>query len=118
MTRDELIRRHLRHEQRWTVNALAERMGLPATVLSQVVTALEAHGLVVTAGDETLVPARELDQVPLASVLEAIRHDVPDPRRPRPRPVRSAEDAVQAAEASMRASLDGRTLRDLAEGPD
>ena len=111
-------RRHLRHEPRWTVNALAERMGLPATVLSQVVTALEAHGLVVTAGDETLVPARELDQVPLASVLEAIRHDVPDPRRPRPRPVRSAEDAVQAAEASMRASLDGRTLRDLAEGPD
>ena len=111
-------RRHLRHEPRWTVNALAERMGLPATVLSQVVTALEAHGLLVTAGDETLVPARELDQVPLASVLEAIRHDVPDPRRPRPRPVRSADDAVQAAEASMRSSLDGRTLRDLADGPD
>ena len=111
-------RRHLRHEPRWTVNALAERMELPATVLSQVVAALEAHGLVVTAGDETLLPARELDQVPLASVLEAIRHDVPDPRRPRLRQVRSADDAVQAAEASMRASLDGRTLRDLAEGPE
>ena len=111
-------RRHLRGEPRWTVNALAERMGLPATVLSQVVTALEAHGLVVTAGDETLVPARELDRVSLASVLDAIRHDVPDPRRPRPRQVRSADDAVQAAESSMRASLEGRTLRDLAEGPE
>jgi membrane protein len=113
-----VARRHVLGEPRWTTNALAERLAVPATVVNDLVSALESHGLLVTAEDETLVPARDLDAVPLAAVLDAIRHDAPDPRRPKPRSVPAADAAVMGAEASMRASLEGRTLRDLAGGGD
>lgn len=106
--------RHLRGAARWTTNALAERLDVPATVLNELVSALEAHGLLVTAEDDTLLPARDLAAVSLADVLDAIRNDVPDPRRPRPRSVGVADAAVLEADAAMRASLGGRTLRDLA----
>jgi membrane protein len=102
---------------RWTTNALADRLQVPATVLSEVIGSLESHGLVLAAEDETVVPARDLESITLAAILDAIRHEVPDPRRPDLRPVAAADEAAQTADEALRASLRGRTLRDLVRPP-
>jgi membrane protein len=98
---------------RWTTNGLADRIDVPATVLGEVVSALESHGLVLTAEDDTIAPARDLGAITLASILDAIRHETPDPRRPDPRPVDAADEAARRADEAVRMSTQGRTLRDL-----
>jgi DNA-binding IscR family transcriptional regulator len=82
-------------------------------VLGEVVSALEAHDLVLTAEDDSLLPARDLDAITVASIFDAIRHEVPDPRRPKLRPVASADATAQQADDALRASMQGQTLRDL-----
>ena len=83
----------------------------------EVISDLEAHGLVLTAEDDTVAPARDLGTVTLAAILDAIRHEVPDPRRPEPRAVPAADAAVQLADDALRAAASGQTLRDLIRPP-
>lgn len=98
---------------RWSINALAERLEVPGTVIDEIVTALEQHGLVLTAEDDTVAPARALDAIGLDQVMDAIRNETPDPRRPVPQPVPTADAASSAAESAMMDSMKGRSLRDL-----
>jgi membrane protein len=98
---------------RWSMSELADRMDVPATVLGEVISALEAHGLVLTAEDDTIAPARDLAEIPLAAILDAIRHEVPDPRRPEPHAVPAADAATQLADDALRSAMQNRTLRDL-----
>jgi membrane protein len=98
---------------RWTISALAERLDVPGTVLDEIVSALQAHGLVVDAEDDTVVPARDLSAIRLDTILDAVRHETPDPRRPVPRAVPAADQAAQQADVALRESLGARSLRDL-----
>jgi membrane protein len=98
---------------RWTTNLLADRLDVPATVLGQVVSALEDHGLILTAEDDTVAPARDLGEIRLSAVLDAIRHETPDPRRPEPRAVAAADEAARRADEALRGSMREQTLRDL-----
>jgi len=102
--------------ERWDVSGLAERLDVPGTVLGEVITALAAHGLILDADDDTVAPARDLGGIPLASILDAIRHETPDPRRPAPRPVPAADDAARVADEALRSSMQERTLLDLIRG--
>jgi membrane protein len=102
---------------RWTTNELADRLDVPATVLGEVISALEAHGLVLTAEDDTIAPARDLGGISLSAILDAIRHEVPDPRRPEPHPVAAADEAARRADEALRASVRDRSLRDLVRPP-
>ena len=105
--------RFLEGGPRWTVNALAERLMVPAKVLNEVVSILEAQGLVLTAEDDTIAPGRDLSAIRLTAILDAVRHEVPNPRCPPPRSVAAADAASQAIEQAMRDALGERTLRDL-----
>jgi membrane protein len=98
---------------RWTINALAERLMVPATVLNDVASILEAQGLVLTAEDDSVAPGRDLSTIRLTEILDAIRHEAPNPRCPKLRPVEAADATSRAMEDAMRASLGERTLRDL-----
>jgi membrane protein len=100
-------------EPRWTVNDLAERLNVPGVVINDVVTDLENHDLVLTAEDESIAPARDLDALTLASIFDAVRHETPNPRHPKPRAVREADQAAKKADDAVRASVAGQTLRDL-----
>jgi membrane protein len=102
---------------RWGMSELADRLDVPATVLGEVISALEAHCLVLTAEDDTVAPARDLGTVTLAAIFDAIRHDVPNPRRPEPRAVPAADAASQLADEALRAAASGKTLRDLIRPP-
>jgi membrane protein len=98
---------------RWTIAGLAERLEVPGTVLDQIVSSLQAHGLVLDVEDDTVAPARDLGAITLDAILDAVRHETPDPRRATPRAVPAADQAARLADEAMRASLRGRTLRDI-----
>jgi membrane protein len=100
-------------DARMTINDLAERLHVPGTLIDEIVDDLEDHRLVLTAEDESVAPARDLETITLSSILDAIRHETPDPRRPSPRPVVEADAAARIADEAVRESLAGRTLRDL-----
>jgi membrane protein len=103
-------------QARWNVNDLAERLNVQGVVINEVVTDLEDHGLVLTAEDESIAPARDLESITLAAIFDAIRHETPDPRRPKPRAVRAADAAATRADDAVRASVADQTLRDLVTG--
>jgi membrane protein len=98
---------------RWTINDLAERLDVPGTLLDEIVSALQAHGLVLDVEDDTVAPARDLGSISLDAILDAVRHETPDPRRPTPRPVPGADAVARIADDALRASMRGRNLRDL-----
>jgi membrane protein len=98
---------------RWTINDLAERLDVPGTVLDEIVSTLQAHGLVLDVEDDTVAPARDLGSISLDAILDAVRHEMPDPRRPMPRPVPGADQVARLADEALSASVGGRNLRDL-----
>jgi membrane protein len=99
--------------ERWTISDLAERLDVPGTVLDEIVSALQAHGLVIDVEDDTVVPARALDTILLDEILDAVRHETPDPRRPVPRAVPAADAAARHADEALRSSLGSKSLRDM-----
>ena len=105
---------------RWTVNALAERLMMPGYLLNEVVSTLEANGLVLTAEDDSVAPGRDLAAIRLASILDAVRHAPLHPGCPQPRPVEAADATSRAVDEAIQSSLGDRTLRDLlpADAPD
>jgi membrane protein len=105
--------RFLAGGQRWGLSELADHLDVPATVLGEVISALEAHDLMLTTEDDTVAPARDLGMITLAAILDAIRHEVPNPRRPEPRAIPAADAATELADAALRSATSGRTLRDL-----
>jgi len=100
---------------RWTISGLAERLDVPGTALDEIVSVLQAHGLVLDVEDDTVAPARDLGAITLDAILDAVRHETPDPRRPAPRPVQQADAAARIADEAVRESLRGRSLRDLVQ---
>ena len=70
-----------------------------------------------TAEDDTVAPGRDLASITIAQVLDAVRHETPDPRSPQPRGVPQADAAAASADAAMRASMADKTLRDLIRPP-
>jgi membrane protein len=103
--------------ERWTISGLAERLDVPGTLLDEIVSALQAHGLVLDVEDDTVAPARDLASIGLDTILDAVRHETPDPRRPAPRAVAGADEVARLADEALRTSLRGRTLRDLVAPP-
>ena len=71
-----------------------------------------------TAEDDTVAPARDLASITLADILDAIRHELPDIRRPDPKSLPPADTAARIADEAMRASMSQRTLRDLLQEPE
>jgi membrane protein len=102
---------------RWDMSGLAERLDVPGKVLGEVVSSLASHGLILDADDDTVAPARDLGSISLAAILDAIRHETPDPRRPAPRPVQPADEAARVADEALRTSMQGRSLLDLLRNP-
>lgn len=98
---------------RWKINALAERLDVPATVVGETISSLEDHGLVLSAEDDSVAPARDLEAITLEAIMDAVRHEGPDPRRPSPSAVPAADTVAFGADEALRASVRGRSLRDL-----
>ena len=112
-----LAERFMDGGERWKVSDLADRMDVPATVLDSALCNLEDRGLVLTAEDDTVAPARDIAGITLADILDAVRHETPNPRRPEPHGVPVADAAALAADAAMREKMTQTTLRELVNRP-
>jgi membrane protein len=112
-----LGQRFVQGGERWKVSDLADHMDVPASVVDGALRLLEDRGLVLSAEDDTVAPARDLASITLAEILDAIRHEMPDPRRPDPKSPPPAEKAARIADEAMRASMSQTTLRDLIQEP-
>ena len=103
---------------RWKVSDLADHMDVPASVLDAELSLLEDRGLVLTAEDDTVAPGRDLASITLAEILDAVRHETPNPRSPDPRPLPPSDNVARLADDAIRASLSNTTLRDLLRDPE
>jgi membrane protein len=112
-----IAQRFMEGSERWKVSDLADCMDVPATVLDSTLCNLEDRGLVLTAEDDTVAPARDIALITLADILDAVRHETPDPRRPEPHGVPVADEAALAADAAMREKMSQTTLRELVSRP-
>jgi membrane protein len=113
-----LGQRFVQGGERWNVSELADRMNVPASVVDGTLSLLEQRGLVLTAEDDTVAPARDIGSITLADILDAIRHETPNPRCPAPRPLPAPDAAARNADEALRASLARTSLRDLLQASD
>ena len=111
-----IARKFVAGEPPWQQRLLAEDLEVPGSALASVVDSLENAGLVTLTEEEELLPARDLENIALADILNAVRderhHGTRLLWRARTEPV---ADAVAATvESAVRERISGMTLRELA----
>jgi len=89
--------------------ALAQSLACAARALEEVTNRLESEGLLLRTEEETFVPGRDPDAIPLAAILHAVRGADPAGGDPR---VAALMRRLRDEEQS---SLSGRTLADLVQ---
>jgi membrane protein len=97
----------------WTAERLAAEFDVPSIVLEPVLARLERGGLIVATEKEQFVPARDLDGILLAEILDAVR-TLQTGRLPiEVRQVPAAAHVIFEVQAAMRARLGTQSLKDL-----
>ncbi len=111
-----IARRFLAGEAPWRQRALAEDLEIPGSALASVMDSLEKAGLVTLTEEEDVLPARDLDGIALADILNAVR----DERQYetwllwRARTEPAADAVADTVESAIRERVAGLTLRELA----
>jgi membrane protein len=110
-------RAHAQGEAAWTVQGLAQQLGIPAANIEQLLDALERSGLLVHTADDPphYLPAHALETITLKAVLDSVRNAG--------EPVEISQGCAALAEAAeachgdidagIAGALHGRTVRDL-----
>lgn len=100
---------------RWTANELAEHFNVAGAAIEPMMQKLEAAGLLIAAEDERLLPGRDLAQISLADVVDAVRNDHGSHKVAHIRSIEAADRLAQEAAQAMRARLQDLTLKDWIE---
>ncbi|MGH8263867.1 MAG: YhjD/YihY/BrkB family envelope integrity protein [Steroidobacteraceae bacterium] len=101
-------------ERSWTTNSLAQKFDMPSITLAGVVHALEHAGLILATEDEFLVPGRDMSEIRLSEILEAIRKRSGSGPHASARTDAAIDQLSQAIEKAMNDCVADRTLADLA----
>jgi len=111
-----LIAHNFKHDTRqWTLSRLSRYLDIPIAVLRPVLNALLNSHLLIITEEEGYVPARDLAEIQLAQVLDAVRNDVHDTRTPHLRTIAAADEMAAQIKASLQAGLQGKTLAEWVE---
>ncbi len=68
-----LARTHVAGGRRWTVNRLADELGLPGLAVAQMANALERAGLLVVTEYDEMVPSRDVGRISVYEILDIAR---------------------------------------------
>ena len=106
-------RAHVAGGRRWSVNRLADELGLPGIAVAQMASALERAGqLIVTENDE-LLPARDTGAIKVSEILDIARNQRSGHVAPRYVPVPPVDRLLASVEEARRSRCGELTLRDL-----
>ena len=101
----------------WSLESLAQRMNIPSLSLQPILDVLEKNSFISESGEEpsTYFPARDIETIKLASIIEAIRHDKssllpatsPDPES------NQLGKIMRRVDSAIDSALDQQTIKDL-----
>lgn len=100
-------------ERSWTTNRLASQFDMPSITLAGVVHALEHVGLVLCTEEEILVPGRDMREIRLSDILEAVRKRSGTGPHATARTDPKIDHLSQDIERAMNECIADRTLADL-----
>lgn len=110
-------RAHAEGAATWTAQRIAERIGIPAANIEQLLDALERGGLLVHTGVEppAYLPARALEMISIKAVLDSVRTagEAVEIKRGDATLNATVKTLCDEIDACMVEALHGRTLRDL-----
>jgi membrane protein len=110
-----VARAHTSGGTRWTVNGLADELGLPGIAVAQSVTALERARLLIVTDNDELVPGRDLSRISVHEIVEIARHQRSGHMAPRHYPIPAIDNVLTALDEARRERLSELTLRTLVE---
>src|SRR5215472_3750977 len=106
-------RAHVAGGRRWSVNRVANELGLPGIAVAQMVSALERAGLLIVTDDDELVPARDTGGIGVNEILDIARNQRSGHLAPRYVPVPPVDRLLASVEEARRSRCGELTLRDL-----
>ncbi|HEX2585194.1 MAG TPA: YihY/virulence factor BrkB family protein [Steroidobacteraceae bacterium] len=98
--------------RRWTLSKLSRNLELSLAALRPIVNALLNADLLVVTEEDAYIPARDLSQIQLHQILEAVRNEAADPRAPMLRTIAAADEIAAQINGLLRSGLQGKTLAD------
>jgi membrane protein len=110
-------RTHMTGGARWTINRLAQELGLPGVAVAQIGAALERAGLLIVSEDDEFVPARDIGRITIQEILEVARSQKSGHFAARGIEIAAVDRLSERLEQAWRECCAGRTLRDLVEDP-
>src|SRR5262252_1836204 len=108
-------RAHVAGGRLWTVNRIANELGLPGIAVAHMAGALERAGLVIVTEDEELVPARDTGGISVNEILDIARNQRSGHLAPRNVPVPPVDRLLAGVEEARRSRCGELTLRDLVD---
>jgi len=108
-------RAHVAGGRRWTVNRLADELGLPGIAVAQLATALERAALLIVTEDGELVPARDVGGIGVHEILDIARNQSSGHIAPRNVPVPPVDRLLASLEEARHSRCGELTLRELVE---
>jgi len=108
-------RTHVAGGRRWSVNRLADELGLPGVAVAQMAATLERAGLLIVTDDDELLPARDISRIGVYEILQIARSQRSGHVAPRNLPVPPVDRVVAALDEARRKACGELTLRELAE---
>ncbi|HZF16567.1 MAG TPA: YihY/virulence factor BrkB family protein [Steroidobacteraceae bacterium] len=108
-------RAYQKGERIWTTNLLAQRFDMPSITLAGVVHALEHEGLLVATEDECLIPGRDMHEIRLTEILDAVRRRSGSGPHATAHTDPAVDQLAQGIEKTMNECIANRSLADLAK---
>jgi membrane protein len=106
-------RTHVSGGPRWTVNRLANELGLPGIAVAQTARALERAGLLIVSDYDELVPARDVSRIGVYEILEIARNQGSGHVAPRNLPIPAVDRLLAQVGEALQRSCGELTLREL-----
>jgi membrane protein len=108
-------RAHVAGGGRWSVNRLADELGLPGIAVAQMAATLERAGLLIVTDYDELVPARDLAHIKVYEILDIARSQRSGHVAPRRLQIPPVDRVLAVLDEARRKGCGELTLRDLVE---
>jgi hypothetical protein len=108
-------RSHVAGGRRWTVNRLANELGLPGIAVAQMASAFERARLLIVTDEDELVPARDIGGIGVGDILDIARNQGSGHVAPRNLAVPPVDRLLADLEEARRSRCGDLTLRDLVD---